>query len=253
MGRGTIHRVGPFGRRDQRRTSRPHAPRPRPGEAIAPLRCGRPRRGCGSARGEGPAVGRLQPLESSPSVSDTEASYCALSRYRPGAHTRNPPCGVRCRGAAGAEAVAGGVSPIVIVVVPDPIALGLITSLARPGGNITGLTSTAGPEIQGKRLELLRDLAPGAARIALLVNPGNPATRERVRATDAAARVFGVQVRVVDVRTRDELNGAFSMMKQHRIQALMVAADRLFNSVRVRLVERAAGPHAGDVRNARVR
>src|SRR5262245_4497527 len=130
--------------------------------------------------------------------------------------------------------------PIVMVSVTDPVGLGFVTSLARPGGNVTGLTSTPGPEFHGKRLELLRELAPGAARIALLVTPGPPATAERVRATDTAARALGVQLRVIDVRKADELTGAFSMMKRDRIQAALVASNRLFSAPRVRLVELAA-------------
>ena len=127
--------------------------------------------------------------------------------------------------------------PIVMIVVADPVGLGFVRSLARPGGNITGLTSTPGPEFHGKRLELLRELAPGATRIALLVNPASPDTAGRVQATEAAARVLGVQVRVVEVRTTDELNVAFSTMKQHRTQALLVHSNRLFSGVRVRLAE----------------
>jgi putative ABC transport system substrate-binding protein len=140
--------------------------------------------------------------------------------------------------------------PIVMVSVPDPVGLGFVTSLARPGRNVTGLTSTPGPEFQGKRLELLRELAPGATRIALLVTPA-ATTAGRVQATEAAARVLGVQLRVVEVRTTDELNGAFSMMKRHQIQAALVSSNRLFSSVRVRLVElvaQARMPAVYDVR-----
>ncbi len=130
--------------------------------------------------------------------------------------------------------------PIVMVVVADPVGLGFIRSLARPGGNITGTTSTPGPELHGKRLELLRELAPDAARIALLVNPASPATAGRVQATDAAARVLGVHVRVIEMRTTSELNGAFAKMKQERIQAALVASERVFAAVRVRMAELAA-------------
>jgi ABC-type uncharacterized transport system substrate-binding protein len=130
--------------------------------------------------------------------------------------------------------------PIVMVVVPDPVGLGFVRSLARPGGNITGMTSTPGPEFHGKRRELLRELAPDAARIALLVNPGSPATAGRVQATEAAARVLGVHVRVIEVRTANEVNGAFSKIKQERIQAALVSSDRLFSAARVRLAEMAA-------------
>ena len=130
--------------------------------------------------------------------------------------------------------------PIVMVTVPDPVGLGFVKSLARPGGNITGLTSTAGPELHGKRLQVLRELAPGATRMALMVNPVAPATAGRVQSTEEAARVLGVQLRVVEVRASEELNGAFSTLKQHRIEALLVASNRLFAGVRVRLAELAA-------------
>jgi putative ABC transport system substrate-binding protein len=130
--------------------------------------------------------------------------------------------------------------PIVMVTAVDPVGLGLVTSLARPGGNVTGLTSTAGSELHGKRLQMLRELAPGATRIALLVNPGTPATPGRVQATEVAARALGVDVRVVEVRAPAELNGAFSTIKQHQIHALLVATNRLFAAERVRLAELAA-------------
>jgi ABC-type uncharacterized transport system substrate-binding protein len=130
--------------------------------------------------------------------------------------------------------------PIVMVVVADPVGLGFIRSLARPGGNITGMTSTPGPEFHGKRLELLCELAPDAARIALLVNPDSPTTAGRVQATDAAARALRVRVRVIEMRTTIELNGAFAKMKQERIQAALVASDRVFSAVRVRMAELAA-------------
>jgi ABC-type uncharacterized transport system substrate-binding protein len=127
--------------------------------------------------------------------------------------------------------------PIVMIVVPDPVGLGFVASLGRPGGNITGLTSTPGPEFHGKRLELLRELTRSATRIALLINPVSPAAAGRVHATEVAARALGLQLRVIEVRRADELSGAFSTMKQHRIQALLVNSDRLFSAVRVRLSE----------------
>jgi putative ABC transport system substrate-binding protein len=130
--------------------------------------------------------------------------------------------------------------PIVMVVVPDPVGSGLVTSLGRPGGNVTGLTSTPGLEIQGKRLELLRELVPGATKIALLANPGVPATAARVRATEAAARTLGVQMRVVQAQTREGLHGAFSMLKQQRIEALLVPTDPFFLAERGPLAELAA-------------
>jgi putative ABC transport system substrate-binding protein len=92
------------------------------------------------------------------------------------------------------------VIPIVMVVVPDPVGSGFVLSLGRPGGNVTGLTSMPGLELQGKRLALLRELVPGAAKVAYLANPSVPATAARVQATEAAARTLGVQMRIVQRR-----------------------------------------------------
>ena len=130
--------------------------------------------------------------------------------------------------------------PIVMVVVSDPVAQGLVASLARPGGNVTGLASTVGPEIHGKRLELLRELAPGAVRLALMVNGASPVTREVKRATDEAARKLGFQVHVVDVRSPDDVIRAFATMNERRTQALMVPSDRVVHAVRGRLAELSA-------------
>jgi putative ABC transport system substrate-binding protein len=145
-------------------------------------------------------------------------------------------------GAAEVQAVKRATTaiPIVMVTVPDPVDIGFAKSLARPGGNVTGLTSTAGPELHGKRLQMLRELAPRASRIALLVNPVGPGTPGRVQATEAAGRVLGVHVRVVEVRAADELNNAFSTMKQYRTEAFLVDSNRMFAAVRIRLAELAA-------------
>ena len=130
--------------------------------------------------------------------------------------------------------------PLVMILTPDPVGRGLVKSLARPGGNVTGLTLTTGPELYGKRLELLRELVPGATRIGLLVNAGSHMTSFWVPPTEAAARTLGLRVHVFEARTRTDLDGTFSMMKQHRIQAVRVPSDPLFNGVRHVLVELAA-------------
>lgn len=135
---------------------------------------------------------------------------------------------------------AGATMPIVGVLMSEPIMREFVTTLARPGGNVTGLTHMHGPELYGKRLEVLRELVPDAARIGLLLNPDGALSTSWVDATRAAARALGVDVRVFEARTPEELPGAFAVMKQHRIQALRVPTDPLFNGARVRLVELAA-------------
>jgi putative ABC transport system substrate-binding protein len=142
-------------------------------------------------------------------------------------------------GSAETQAVkdATTVIPIVMVVVPEAVGSGLVLSLGRPGGNVTGLTSTPGLELQGKRLALLRELVPAAVKVAYLANPGVPATAARVQATEAAARALGVQMRIMQAQTPDGLRDAFSLMRQQRVEALLVPTDPLFLNERHRLAE----------------
>jgi putative ABC transport system substrate-binding protein len=128
--------------------------------------------------------------------------------------------------------------PIVFVVAEDPVRLGLVTSLARPDGNLTGINIFT-VELVAKRLELLRELVPGAARMAVLVNPANAAVAETtVRDVEtAAARVLGLQIQVFNVSTIREIDAAFETFARERPDALFVAGDPFLNSRRVQLAQ----------------
>jgi putative tryptophan/tyrosine transport system substrate-binding protein len=126
--------------------------------------------------------------------------------------------------------------PIVFVVSDDPVRMGLVASLARPGGNLTGINFFRG-ELTTNRLELLHDLVPAAARIAVLVNPTNPSyTEATVREVEAAARAVGLQIQILKASTISEINAAFATFVQERPDALFVGVDPFFNSRRTQLV-----------------
>jgi putative tryptophan/tyrosine transport system substrate-binding protein len=126
--------------------------------------------------------------------------------------------------------------PIVFGVGEDPVRFGLVASLARPGGHLTGV-NFFNAELSEKRLELLRMLTPDAVRIAVLVNPENPTSRETTsRDAQAAARSMGLQIHLLDASTSGEINAAFASFAQQRPDALFVAGDPLFSSRRVQLV-----------------
>jgi putative ABC transport system substrate-binding protein len=130
--------------------------------------------------------------------------------------------------------------PIVFNTPADPVALGLVTSLARPGGNLTGINWLAS-ELAAKRLELLHELIPGAARIALLVEPNNArVTETTVRDVEAAARSIGLQIRVLNANTSGDMDAAFATIARERPDALFVASSGLFNSRRIQLVHLAS-------------
>jgi putative ABC transport system substrate-binding protein len=127
-------------------------------------------------------------------------------------------------------------SPIVFIVGEDPVRLGLVASLARPGGNLTGVNIVSG-ELTAKRLELLRELVPAASRVAVLVNPANPANAETtVRDVEPAARVIGLQIQVFNASTSREIDAAFATLVRERPDALFVGNDGFFTSRRVQLV-----------------
>jgi ABC-type uncharacterized transport system substrate-binding protein len=109
--------------------------------------------------------------------------------------------------------------PIVMRSVTDPIALGLVASLANPGGNITGVATLA-PELSGKRLELLKEVIPKLSRVALLT-PGFPAFRTSIKETEVAARALGLQLQILQAREADELEDAFDAAKKQRAGALV--------------------------------
>jgi ABC-type uncharacterized transport system substrate-binding protein len=111
--------------------------------------------------------------------------------------------------------------PIVFNVAEDPVSLGLVASLARPGGNLTGVNIFSG-ELVAKRLELLRELMPAATRFAVLVNPGIAGAETTVREVEAAARAMGLQIQVLNASTSGEINAAFATLVRERPDALFV-------------------------------
>jgi putative ABC transport system substrate-binding protein len=119
----------------------------------------------------------------------------------------------------------------------DLITPGIITNLAQPDGNLTGLT-WYGPELTGKRLEVLKDAVPQSTRVGLLVHPANPVWNALVRDTiPAVARTLGVTIHRQDVRTTDEVEGAFAALVEHRINALCVADDPAPDELSRRIAE----------------
>jgi putative ABC transport system substrate-binding protein len=126
--------------------------------------------------------------------------------------------------------------PIIFNVGEDPVRLGLVASLARPGGNLTGVNFLTG-ELLAKRLELLRELVPGAARVAVLVNPANPVAEFAMKAVESAARTMGLQIQVLHASTSREIDAAFATFVRERPDALFVGGDSFFTSRRVQLAQ----------------
>jgi putative tryptophan/tyrosine transport system substrate-binding protein len=138
--------------------------------------------------------------------------------------------------------------PLVMIAVGEPVATGLVTSLARPGGNITGLTSIS-PEIEGKRLELLREVVPKISHVAVLWNAGSPVQVIQEKETREAAQVLGMKILSLGVRSREEIEEAFATIVRERAAALLVLADRLFLHHRAAIMDfatkqRLPGVHA---------
>ena len=127
-------------------------------------------------------------------------------------------------------------TPIVMAISGDPVETGLVASLARPGGNVTGLTILA-TEVAGKRLELLKEAVPRASRVAVLWNAAYPGKAFELRETQAAARVLGVSLWPVEVREPNDLPGAFSAIARAGPDALITFADPLTNTERRRIVD----------------
>ena len=130
--------------------------------------------------------------------------------------------------------------PIVMGVSADAVGEGLVTSLAHPGGNITGMTYLVGPEISGKHLGLLKEVAPTASRIAVLSNPMNRSHANLTRELKAAARAFGVQLQVFDAGSPEQIDSAFAAMTKERAAALLVLTDSVFVGERRRVADLAA-------------
>lgn len=134
--------------------------------------------------------------------------------------------------------------PIVFVAVFDPVALGLVQSLSRPGGNITGLATYAPGDWVAKRIEILRELVPSASRIALLVNPRNPVHRLILaNEVPGTARNFGVALPIVEATTAEELDIAFASAAAQRVDAIIVYGDTLTVVEAPRVVALAAKHH----------
>jgi putative tryptophan/tyrosine transport system substrate-binding protein len=116
--------------------------------------------------------------------------------------------------------------PIVMTVVADPVADGLVQSLGRPGGNVTGLTIIS-PELSGKRIELLKEAVPRLARLAVLWNPANPTHASALRESQATAKALGLQALPVAVRAAGDVDGAFATIARERATALFVLDDAI--------------------------
>jgi putative tryptophan/tyrosine transport system substrate-binding protein len=131
-------------------------------------------------------------------------------------------------------------TPVVFIATEDPVKLDLVSSLARPGGNATGINFYTG-ELTAKRLELLREVVPAATRVAVLVNPTNALTTEStLRDVQSAARAMGLQIQVVNASTSHEINAAFATFVRERPDALFVGLDVFLNNRRAQLVNLAA-------------
>lgn len=131
--------------------------------------------------------------------------------------------------------------PIVMFLPANPVDSGLVVSLARPGGNITGLASSAGPEIYGKQLQLLKDAFPRISRVAIPVNRAtSPFHALGLRETDIAARALGLQRQVMEVPDPREFDNAFAALKTARADAILVPGDPIFFQHRARLADLAA-------------
>lgn len=125
--------------------------------------------------------------------------------------------------------------PIVFIVGQDPVRLGFVASLARPGGNLTGV-NFLNNELEAKRLALLREVAPHAARVAVLINPANTRNAEStLREVEPAARTMGLQLQIARASTNREIDAAFAILSRERPDALFVGNDPFFNTRRVQL------------------
>ena len=127
--------------------------------------------------------------------------------------------------------------PIVMIFPSDPVEMGLVASLSRPRGNITGTTYTAGSEIFGKQLQLLKETIPHATRVAILWNPADPSFATQKREVEAAARSLRIHLQYVEARGPDEFDRAFAAMARERADALLVGGTSTFLAHRTRIAE----------------
>jgi putative ABC transport system substrate-binding protein len=141
-------------------------------------------------------------------------------------------------GAVAAKAATSSI-PVVFTGGTDPVRLGLVASLNRPGGNVTGI-STMNTELTGKRIGLLHELLPGAIRIGVLVNPNGPDADALIREAQAAVQALGRQIEVLTAATNRDIDGAFASLAHRSVEAVMVTNHNLFASRTVQLVTLAA-------------
>jgi putative ABC transport system substrate-binding protein len=125
--------------------------------------------------------------------------------------------------------------PVVMTGTGDPVGTGLVASLSRPGGNVTGLSSV-GPDLNTKRLELLKEAVPGALRVAVLFNGANPSNVTALKEVEIAARSLGVQIHPSDARDTSDFERAFDVATRQRANALLVQRDPRNNSHRAQIV-----------------
>jgi putative ABC transport system substrate-binding protein len=126
--------------------------------------------------------------------------------------------------------------PIVFTLAVDPVADGLVASMARPGANLTGLTLSVGYQLAGKRVELLKDIKPDLARLAVLTNPNQPASSPFLGEAEEAARVLGLTVRAFEARSPGDLPAAFAAMVEWRADGVITLNDGMLYSQRARVV-----------------
>ena len=129
--------------------------------------------------------------------------------------------------------------PIVFLTGDDPVRLGFVTSLSRPGGNLTGI-NVFNSEVTAKRMELLRELVPHLARIAVLLNPADANTETQLKAVNEAARAMGLQIRVFNADTSAEIDAAFETMGRERPDGVLVGTTAFLNGRRVQLAHQAS-------------
>lgn len=141
--------------------------------------------------------------------------------------------------------------PIVMANVADPVGSGLVASLARPGGNITGLSYSFGWDVWGKQLQILNEAIPSARRVAILSNPANAGHPRAVDNIKGVARTLGVSLQLLEARAPAEFDDAFAAMTKGRAQALLVVSDSLFGSHADRLAELAVKHRLPTIHGAR--
>jgi ABC-type uncharacterized transport system substrate-binding protein len=129
--------------------------------------------------------------------------------------------------------------PIVMSVVIDPVGSGLVSSLAHPGGNVTG-TSMMAPDLVGKQLEVLKEAVPRVSRVALLWNPANPGSAPQLRQAEVVARAVGVRLQTLEARDSQEIDAAFAAMIKEQARALVILVDAVFTNQVKQIAELAA-------------